>query len=102
MGKLVRDKIPEIIRASGRTADVRQLDRDAYLAALHDKLGEGAAELRGANSADKVVEEAADVLEVLIGLAALHGRTLNDMLRVASNKRSSRGGFVQRLWLERP
>jgi predicted house-cleaning noncanonical NTP pyrophosphatase (MazG superfamily) len=71
-------------------------------AALHDKLDEEAAELRSANSADKVMEEAADVLEVLIGLAALHGRTLDDILRVASNKRSDRGGFDERLWLERP
>jgi predicted house-cleaning noncanonical NTP pyrophosphatase (MazG superfamily) len=102
MGKLVRDKIPDIIRASGRTAEVRQLDREAYLAALYDKLGEEAAELRGANTADKVVEEAADVLEVLIGLAALHGHTLDDILRVAFAKRTERGGFGERLWLERP
>jgi len=102
MGKLVRDKIPDIIRASGRTAEVRQLDREAYLAALYDKLGEEAAELRGANTADKVVEEAADVLEVLIGLAALRGHTLDDILRVAFAKRTERGGFGERLWLERP
>ena len=42
MGKLVRDKIPDIIRASGRTAEVRQLDDATYLAALHNRLAEEA------------------------------------------------------------
>ena len=86
MGKLVRDKIPDIIRASGRTAEVRQLDERSYLAALRDKLA----------------EEAADVLEVLISIAALHRHTLDDIVRVASEKRSERGGFDEQLWLERP
>jgi predicted house-cleaning noncanonical NTP pyrophosphatase (MazG superfamily) len=102
MGKLVRDKIPDIIRGSGRTADVRQLDDRAYLAALYEKLAEEAAELRRANNADNILEEAADVLEVLISLAALHGHTLDDIVRVASEKRSERGGFDKRLWLECP
>ena len=31
MGKLVRDRIPEIIRAEGRSAATRHLDDDAYL-----------------------------------------------------------------------
>jgi predicted house-cleaning noncanonical NTP pyrophosphatase (MazG superfamily) len=102
MGKLVRDKIPDIIRASGRTAEVRQLDERSYLAALRDKLAEEAAELRGTNSAEDVLEEAADVLEVLISIAALHRHTLDDIVRVASEKRSERGGFDEQLWLERP
>jgi hypothetical protein len=46
MGKLVRDKIFDIIRASGRTAEVRQLDDATYLAALHNRLAE---EARGLN-----------------------------------------------------
>ena len=102
MAKLVRDKIPDIIRVSGRTAEVRQLDERSYLAALHDKLAEEAAELRGTNSAEDVLEEAADVLEVLVSIAALHRHTLDDIVRVASEKRSERGGFDERLWLERP
>jgi len=102
MGKLVRDKIPDIIRASGRSAEVRQLDDRAYLSALHDKLGEEAAELRHASNAGNVLEEAADVLEVLIGLAAIYGRNFDDIVRIAGEKRSERGGFDKRLWLESP
>ena len=45
MGKLVRDKIPDIIRASGRTVGVRRLDEPTFRMALHDKLLQEAAEL---------------------------------------------------------
>lgn len=43
-----------------------------------------------------------DELEVLTSIASLHGHTLDDIVRVASEKRSERGGFDERLWLERP
>ncbi len=46
MGKLVRDRIPEIIRQSGRTSHVTTVDEQTYRKALHDKLLEEAAELR--------------------------------------------------------
>lgn len=100
MGKLVRDNIPAIIRASGRSARVRELDEQAYMGALHEKLIEEIAELRMSDSANAVAEEAADVLEVLISLAALYGHSLDDILRVAQQKRADRGGFQRRLWLE--
>lgn len=100
MGKLVRDRIPEIIRASGRTPNVRVLDAAAYESALHEKLLEEAAELREADS-DERLGEAADVLEVLIALAAFHGFTLDDVVRAAEDKAVERGAFSDRLWLER-
>lgn len=43
--KLVRDKIPDIIRASGRQPSVRHLNDLEYKAALDAKLLEEAAEL---------------------------------------------------------
>ena len=100
MGKLVRDKIPDLIRASGRTAEVRQLDERDFLAALLNKLTEEARELRRADSTDAILEEAADVLEVLSSIAALHGYTLDDIVQAGFDKRSKIGGFDKRVWLE--
>jgi predicted house-cleaning noncanonical NTP pyrophosphatase (MazG superfamily) len=40
MGKLVRDRIPEIIRADGRSVQTRMLGDAAYCTALLDKLVE--------------------------------------------------------------
>ncbi len=100
MGKLVRDKIPELIRASGRTAAVRVLDTDAYLAALHDKLDEESAEVRAATTTAGILEELADVMEVLTTLAEHHGASLADIITWAAAKRTTHGGFTARLWLE--
>jgi hypothetical protein len=40
VGKLVRDKIPDIINASGRAPEVRRLDECTYVQALHEKLAD--------------------------------------------------------------
>lgn len=100
MGKLVRDGIPSIIRIAGRVADVRALDTEDFRAALGDKLVEEVAELRAAGDADAVVEEAADVLEVLLAIVAEHGATLDSIVDIALRKRVERGGFAMRVWLE--
>ena len=98
MGKLVRDRIPEIIRASGREPVTRVLDDHEYSAALYAKLDEEAAELRAAVGAE-ILEEAADVLEVLQAIAAHHGHTLQDVVNAATKKAHDRGGFQERIWL---
>jgi predicted house-cleaning noncanonical NTP pyrophosphatase (MazG superfamily) len=100
VGKLVRDKIPDIIQASGRTPRVATLTTEAYRTALKEKLLEEAAELLAARSTHAVVEEAADVLEVLTAIAALEGATLDSIFDVARSKRAERGGFDTRLRLD--
>ena len=66
-GKLVRDRIPEIIRDAGRTPVTRTLDPTAYEQALRDKLLEEADE-DAAASGPEPLEELADVLEVVRAL----------------------------------
>ena len=96
----MRDRIPEIIEASGRSAQVQKLGGKAFERALHDKLAEEAAELCEAKTAGEVLEEAADVLEVIRAIASLHGHQLSEVIRAADAKRAARGGFDSRLWLE--
>jgi predicted house-cleaning noncanonical NTP pyrophosphatase (MazG superfamily) len=99
VGKLVRDRIPDVIRASGRTPRVTTLGADDYYAALRHKLQEEVAELLAAEG-NEVLEEAADILEVLTAIAAEHGETLDSIVDVARRKRAERGGFDMRLWLD--
>ena len=66
-GKLVRDRIPEIIEAAGGQATARLLDQAERLPALLAKLQEESDELRAAASPAGQSEELADVLEVLPG-----------------------------------
>ena len=101
VGKLVRDKIPEIITRSGRTPHVVTLDEERYSAVLHDKLLEEAGELRLAQTIQDVIDEAADIVEVLFALARSHGVSLDTITAAAQAKRAERGGFDMRVWLER-
>ena len=100
MGKLVRDKVPDIIRASGRTPYVTTLAAGAYRTALHDKLDEEVNELIAARTTDAVIEEAADIVEVLSAIAGEWGVSLDSILNAAQCKRAERGGFSMRLWLD--
>lgn len=54
VGKLVRDKIPDFIRAFGHTPHVTALTVDAYRIALHDKLEEEINELIAADRTQAV------------------------------------------------
>ena len=99
MGKLVRDRIPEIIAVEGRDAEVRRLSDEEYDAALLDKLLEEVEELRSAGREDRL-EEAADVYEVLLAIVARLGGDAEALDTAAETKRQARGAFTQRLWLE--
>lgn len=93
--KLVRDRIPEIIRAEGRHPVTRVLDQAAYHEALLAKLTEEAQEASCATAGDL-----ADVLELLRALTATAGMTWPQLLALADDKRRHRGGFEKRIFLE--
>ena len=99
MGKLVRDLIPQIIEADGRTPETRILDDAAYESALSDKIVEEAEELRDSTPQARL-DEMADVYEVLSALAESQGISMDDVRARAIAKRAERGGFSARVWLE--
>ena len=94
--KLVRDKIPEIIRADGKKLRSRVLDDAEHLEALLKKLEEECAELTKARNA----EELADVHEVLHALATALGITAEELERIRAEKAARRGRFTQKIFLE--
>lgn len=96
--KLVRDRIPEIIAASGRVPVVRRLDPVEARSALLAKLAEEAEELRGAEAPD-VPGELADLLEVVRALAMEYDVPWEQLVAVADEKAEQRGPFQQRLFL---
>ena len=71
--KLVRDKIPNIIKAKGETPVVRILDEVEYKNELEKKLYEEYKEVIEATGDDRL-EELADMLEVIRALAKLEKR----------------------------
>lgn len=98
--KLVRDRIPDMIRAQGETPVTRVLDEAAYRAELERKLTEECREALAASDRERL-EELADVMEVILHLAALEGAGLPEVIALAQEKRAQRGGFADRIFLER-
>ena len=93
--KLVRDRIPEIIEASGKRCRIQVLDDDAYLRMVDAKLDEELAEYHK----DQNLEELADLLEVIYAAAAARGYTVDQLEEVRAAKAEERGGFQKRLLL---
>ena len=93
-GKLVRDKIPQIIIADGKKPITRILDEDEYLSELDKKLNEEIAEYQE----DKSIEELADVLEVMFAICEARGYSVEELMDVRNSKRDKRGGFEQRIF----
>ena len=96
MGKLVRDRIPEIIQEDGKTPIIRIVDEEEYVRELDRKLCEEVEEYRAAGS----IEEMADVLEVLQAICIARGYTLQQLEEVRRKKAAERGGFKKRIYWE--
>lgn len=94
--KLVRDRIPEIIEASGKQCRTEVLSDDDYLKMIDRKLDEELAEYHK----DQNIEELADLLEVLRAAAVARGYTLEELEQVRSEKAAKRGGFEKRFFLK--
>ena len=94
--KLVRDKIPEIIEASGKTCVTEILSDEAYLKMVDAKLDEELAEYHQ----DQNLEELADLTDVIHAAVIARGYTLEDLERVRAEKYEKRGGFQKKILLK--
>ena len=97
--KLVRDRIPTLIAASGRQCRTTVLPEAAFRAALLAKLVEEAQEVQAATP-EELLPELADVLEVVGALLSLHRCTLAQAQAVQAERRQARGSFESRLQLD--
>lgn len=95
--KLVRDRIPEVIRATGKECETSIVNGEKKTELLEKKLMEEVGEFMEA----KNLEELADVMEVLFGLAEDLGYSEEDLVRAREEKKVERGGFKEGVVLER-
>ena len=93
--KLVRDRIPEIIKSKGGTCTTRILSDEEYAQKLDQKLGEELAEYLDSHNP----EELADLLEVIYACAALQSLAPADLERIRAAKAEARGGFKDKILL---
>jgi predicted house-cleaning noncanonical NTP pyrophosphatase (MazG superfamily) len=98
--KLVRDRIPEIIRESGNECETAVLSDEEYRQALRQKLIEEAAEVAAADG-ENLIRELADLYEVIDALMASYGISGDRILNAQAKRRENRGGFAQKIMLLR-
>ena len=94
--KLVRDRIPEIIEASGKTCVTEILTDADYLRMVDAKLDEELAEYHK----DQNIEELADLIEVIYAAAKARGYTLEQLETVRTEKAAKRGAFEKKFLLK--
>ena len=94
--KLVRDRIPEIIVADGKTCICKTLSDEDYLHLLDEKLNEELAEYQESKS----LEELADLLEVIRAVVKARGWTLEELEELRADKAAKRGRFEKKLLLQ--
>ena len=93
--KLVRDNIPDIIRANGGECTVRIMGDDEYRLELIKKMHEEINEF----DSDNTAEELADIFEVFTALIKCSGYTENEIINIADKKRKKNGGFEKKFFM---
>lgn len=93
--KLVRDRIPEIIKSTGKTPLTATLSQETYIYMLDQKLAEELAEYQESKSFD----ELADLIEVIAAVAKARGCSWEQLMKLCMEKRSMRGGFEKKILL---
>lgn len=98
--KLVRDHIPEIIKRQGKRVVFRELKGGELKKALKEKLVEETQELINAETYDQIIEEMADVLEVLETMCRRCGFSMVIAKMAQRRKEGEKGGFLKGYFLE--
>jgi predicted house-cleaning noncanonical NTP pyrophosphatase (MazG superfamily) len=100
--KLVRDRVPAILRAEGHSVVAEALPPDRLIAALRAKLDEEIAEYDAAaddDAAAAAAAELADLAEVIVALAARRGCDEAQLDELRAAKTAARGAFDLGMYL---
>lgn len=91
--KLIRDKLPNLLQKTGVTLNIRNMNQEEYITRLKDKLIEEANELLSAKTEIEMLEELADILEVLEAFCTANGIPFKKAIKAKKKKKFEKGGF---------
>lgn len=91
--KLVRDKIPEIVKAKGINPINHTADDKEFFNALLEKLREEVEEF----IEDPSQEEMADIMEVVYAILKEKGYKFDEIEKARKKKADERGGFEKKI-----
>ena len=102
IAKLVRDKVPELIRKQGVIPTVRVLKGDEFKDALLKKLIEESEDLYSAYKKHNLNfdEQLADVLEIIDAIEKEWNINLKELEKIKNLKAELRGKYKKRIFLE--
>ena len=103
-GKLVRDKIPEIMESNGQSPKYVIHHRDFLFFDLGNKLIEESKEVKDTLYShdpenERLIEEMADLLEAYEALMEVKGLKMKDIKKAKKKKLKERGGFSKGVYL---
>ncbi len=93
--KLVRDNIPKFHEESGHTLVCQKLTGVKLVAALAEKLHEETDEVSGALTHDELIEELADVQQIIDDLCIVSRINKDDLHAMMMRKATRKGSFLQ-------
>ena len=93
--KAIRDKIPEIIRKTGKECQIKTLTNEDFLNELEKKIQEEYNEYMESKS----LEELADILEIIMRISELKQSSFEELDSIRISKSQNRGGFEKNLYL---
>lgn len=99
-GKLVRDKIPAIIKHDGGIPVTNTLSQEGFKEELLSKLLEEAGEARNASDRDELITELADVKEVFLAILTAHNIDGELVERERKKRARERGSFSLKIYLQ--
>lgn len=101
INKLVRDKIPEILKAEGVGAETYKVEDDQiFTEILLSKLEEEALEASEAEAKDDLLEELGDIETVIDHILEVNGWTREDLELQRIKKDQENGEFKKRIILK--
>ena len=97
--KLVRDLIPKVIEAGGKTCSIRILEQEEHLEEIKAKMQEEALEFLVAASPKEAIEELADILELVHTAIQMYDVSYEQLEQIRTQKKGERGGFSKGIYL---
>lgn len=98
--KLVRDKIPSIIKGEGKECVTRVLTEREFKRALVTKVVEEGQELMQASNRHELVDELGDLYELIEKIMMIYKVDKHEIDAHRIKKNMSKGGFDERIFLE--
>ncbi len=98
--KLVRDKIVEDVIKTGGTVKYKILKRTSYFIELKRKLLEEAKELINVTNLDEMLNELADIQEIIDNLLAFSGNSKQKLIQAQKSKNQKKGSFKKMHYID--